>query len=205
MEVQLSRTAFGPGDSISCTCTLTGNPDWPAKVKKVRAEKLSLWVEQTVTYFTSGEVSQQKVKRIAETRFDFGGLKLLTRPLAQRLVCAFPREDQRDKDGLVKTTDTLLPKGAIFTTKSKLYEVAFAIHVRATFKGAKDIAATVPMVASHYSLADSKVILDNIESAVYEAAEIQLVSGLCGPPGIIRKGDNFGDGPAGKRNTVFIE
>lgn len=205
MEIQLPRTSYGPGDLISCHATLTGNPDWEARVKKVRAEKLIMWIEQIVTYRLQQDVPcQSRTKKIAETKWDFGGMKLIDKPLTQRLTLPFPSPDLRDKSGLVKTSDSLSTTGGYFTTQCKLYSVEYQVIIKATFKGAKDIICTTPIVASQYNLATSQVILENIESAVYEAAEIDVVSGLCGEAHIRRMADLTLESPERKR-TVIME
>lgn len=205
MEVQLPRTSYGPADPVSCHVSLTGNPDWEARVKKVRAEKLFMWIDQIVTYrLQQDSPSQTRTKKIAETKWDFGGMKLLEKPLSQRLTLPFPSPDLRDKAGLVKTSDSISSAGGLFTTKCKLYSVEFQVIIKATFKGAKDIICTTPIVVSQYSLATSRVILENIESAVYEAAEIDIVSGICGEPKVVKLTD-VGTGLGERKRTVIME
>lgn len=207
MEIQLPRTNYGPADPITCNVTLTGNPDWQSRVKKVRAEKLHMWIDQIVTYNLQADPSsssQSRTKKIAETRWDFGGMKLLEKPLTQRLSLPFPSPDVRDKAGLVKSSDSIQASGGYFSTKCKLYAVEYQVMIKATFKGAKDIVCTTPIVASQYNLATSQVILENIESAVYEAAEIDVVSGLCGEPRIVRM-DDLGSGLGERKRTVIME
>lgn len=211
MELSLPRTCYGPGDMVACTATLTGNPDWVAKVKKVRAEKLVLTIEQVVTYRLSpnggggAESTQTRTKKVAENRIDFGGLKLIEKPLTQRIAAPFPAPDlQRDKAGLVSTSDTLAPGSVSFSTVCKLYSVEFRVSVRATFKGAKDITATAPIVGSRYTLAEARVILENIEGAVYDSVDVDVVSGVCGKMQIVRKAD-IGPGMQDARRTVVME
>lgn len=205
MEVQLPRTSYGPTDRVACTVTLTGNPDWESRVKKVRAEKLSLSLEQIVTYRLQDSAPQTRTKKIAEFKFDFGGMKLIEKPLVQTLGVPFPSNEVRDKSGLVSSNDSVSASTGLFTTKCKLFSVEFQLTIKATFKGAKDIICTTPIIASQYNLANSKVILENIESAVYEFADVKLVSGLCGEPTIVRKSDVGFSGPGQKRATLIME
>lgn len=207
MEVQLPRTCYGPGDLVVCTATLTGNPDWQAKVKKVRAEKLNMWIDQIVTYrlsSTDRDATHSRVKKVAENKIDFGGLKLLDKPITQRVSVPFPKPDLRDKAGLVSSNDSLVPGRAAFSTTCELYSVEFQLNVRATFKGAKDILSSVPIVGSRYTLTEAKVILENIESAVLEAVEINVVTGLCGEAQVVRKED-IGPGMQARKRTVVME
>lgn len=217
MELQLPRTCYGPSDAIVCTVILTGNPDWAARVKKVRAEKLTMALEKVVTYHppsSSSLPSTTTIKKITDQRIDFGGLKLLESPITQRVTMMFPKPDTlvRDKSGLVLNANQMSPPSPNFTTKCRLYSVAFQISVKATFKGAKEIVCTTPIVASQYNLSESQNILENIESAVYESADTNVVAGISGVP-VINKHTPSGGHPgssviaglADRRRTIIME
>lgn len=207
MRVDIPKTCVGPADLFSATVTLSGNPDWLSKVKKVRVERITLALEQIVSYRIENVAEPfTKIKRIAETSVNVGGIKIIDKPYVQKISLAFPVKDQRDKSGFIDKSASILPKSAAFTTKCALYAVDFQATIRATFKGAKDMVAIQQLTASQYNQADSAVIMRNIEAAVYEYADLDLITGLCGPPQICRRSDNNGSiSPTGKRRTLIMD
>lgn len=174
-------------------------------------------LEKVVTYHppsSSSLPTHTTLKKITDQRIDFGGLKLLDAPITQRITMSFPKPETlvRDKSGLVHHANQMSPPSPNFTTKCRLYSVAFQITVKATFKGAKEIVSTTPIIASQYNLSESRIILENIENAVYEGADVDVVAGISGTPVIVKHSPNNGQqGPAAftgigdRRRTVIME
>lgn len=207
MKVDIPRTCVGPLDKFVVLVTLSGNPDWQSKVKKVRVDKIVVAIEQIVTYRVENSFEPfVKTKRVAETISNIGGIKIFEKPFSHQLAVTFPTKDQRDKSGFLDKQATILPSTALFTTKCALYSIDFQVSIRATFKGARDMTVVHPIIASQYSLKESESILANIESSVYEFADIELITGVCGEVVKQSNSDPQGfDNPIGRRRTLFME
>ncbi|ORY85699.1 hypothetical protein BCR37DRAFT_391461 [Protomyces lactucae-debilis] len=146
MQCMLPRTCVGPGDRLTTTVTLVGNPDWEAKVKKVRCKELLFTIEQVVRYQIDQVFEAFVVtKRLAESRRDLMGAKLAD--------CEGPLEVGITMPVTGRLNDKAIVPHATYTstTSGKLYSVSFQVVIRASFKGAKEITATHPIIVSQYT------------------------------------------------------
>lgn len=159
MSLTVARTCFGPGETVVVDVSLTGNPDWQEKSKKVRVDHISLTLERVVRCRVDGfQEPLERRKRVAKSRLDMSGDRLGA-AMQQRISCPLPdlSSESSEHEALSHTTDAFL------------YDVAFELRVKAALKGAKDLVATTPIVISAYTTTEADEILRSIEQAVYEA------------------------------------
>jgi hypothetical protein len=182
MHCKLHRTCVGPADRLTTSVTLKGNPDWEAKVKKVRCKEVLLAIEQCVSYQVDQIFEPFVVtKRLAESRRDLMGAKLAE--------CADPIEVGVTMPFTSRNSDkTIVPHVAYAsTTRGKLYSVSFQVVIRASFKGAKEITVVHPIIVSQYSIAAAEAMLENIEASVGVAHEQEIHAGALPGVQVLRK------------------
>ena len=206
MQVDLKRTCLGPEDLLPGVVTISGNPDWISKVKKVRIEKISMSIDQIVTYKVENSAEPYiKCKKISDRTINIGGIKIIDKPYVQHLAVLFPAKELKDKAGFLEKAAMISPSDSSFTTHCSLFSVEFEVVIKATLRGAKDVQVAHPITISQYNMKTSETIMQNIENAVYEHAHVEVYSGVAGAINIERKEDEGRFSPVNRRRTLIMD
>lgn len=131
MAISLPRWSYGPLDPVSVYIKIYPNPDWMSKAKKISVQKITISIEEEITYNHEGDVPLKKVNRIAKH----------TQPVNTRLPEAgyftnlgliFPSKEIRDSEGIIRKGKPGFPNYSCnsFTTTGSLYKIEFFLSIK---------------------------------------------------------------------------
>jgi hypothetical protein len=131
LGISLPKWSYGPLDPITVYIKLAPNPDWLNKAKKVTIQKITLAIEEEITYNPEGDEPTKKVNKIAK-HIQNVGAKLPEAGYVTNLGLVFPARDLRDSDGVVKRGKPEFPMYEVtsFTTTSTLYKIDFYLTIK---------------------------------------------------------------------------
>ncbi|EDN99326.1 hypothetical protein SS1G_02179 [Sclerotinia sclerotiorum 1980 UF-70] len=66
LRISLPRWSFGPSDPVDVFITLLPNPIWLKKATKVVIQKITIGIEEEITYNPEGDEPTKKINRIAK-------------------------------------------------------------------------------------------------------------------------------------------
>ncbi|KAL6855298.1 hypothetical protein ACO1O0_006438 [Amphichorda felina] len=132
LGINLPRWSYGPSDPITVYIKISPNPDWPGKSKRITIDKITLLIEEEITYNPEGDEPTKKVNKLSKqvqqvkTRLPEAGY-------ATNMGLCFPSKDLRDPDGIVKRGKSAFPMYEVqsFTTTSTLYKIEFYLNIKA--------------------------------------------------------------------------
>lgn len=213
LGITLPKWSYGPLDPITVYIKLAPNPDWLSKAKRVTIQKITLSIEEEITYNPEGDEPTKKVNKIAKHTQPIG-TKMPEAGYVTNLGLVFPSRDLRDPEGIVKRGKPAFPmyEVASFTTTSTLYKIEFFLSIKVCLSGVLTIdfflaapTRTDPSRQAHLSsarditLRQSIVIcpldqqackeeMDAIEEAAAEAALVDANSPSLPPRNIVYAG-----------------
>ena len=131
LGISLPRWSYGPLDPVSVTIKLSPNPDWLSKAKKVTIQKITIGIDEEITYNHEGDEPQKKVKTLAK-QSQTVGIKMPEQGYTTNLGLVFPAKDVRDSDGVIPRGKQAFPMYSVngFTTTGSLYKVEYALTVK---------------------------------------------------------------------------
>ena len=131
LGISLPRSSYGPLDPVSVYIKLSPNPDWMSKAKRVTIQKITIGIEEEITYNHEGDEPQQKVKTLAK-RTEVVGIKMPEAGYLTNLGLVFPAKDARDSDGILPRGKPAFPTYAVsgFTTTGSLYKIEYYLTVK---------------------------------------------------------------------------
>lgn len=131
LGISLPRGSYGPLDPISVYVRLSPNPDWLTKARKVTINKITIGIDEEITYNHEGDEPQRKVKTIIK-RTESVGAKLPDVGWAANLGLVFPAKDTRDADGILPRGKAAFPAYAVsgFTTTASLYKIEYYLTIK---------------------------------------------------------------------------
>jgi hypothetical protein len=131
LGISLPRWSYGPLDPVSVYIKLSPNPDWLNKAKKVTIQKITLAIEEEITYNPEGDEPTKKINRIIKNTWPITA-KLPEAGYFTNLGLVFPSKDNRDAEGIVKRGKPAFPMYAVnsFTTTATLYKIEFFLIVK---------------------------------------------------------------------------
>jgi hypothetical protein len=207
LGISLPKWSYGPLDPITVYIKLAPNPDWMAKAKKVTVEKLTLTIEEEITYNPEGDEPTKKVNKIGK-HVQAVKQKLPEAGYTTNLGCIFPAKDLRDAEGIIRRGKPGFPLYEVssFTTTSTLYKIEFFVCIKvrwtpscprfrpltnpsqANLSSARDITVRQPIVICPLDQQGCKEEMDAITEAAKEASHVD--PGKPPPrPTIIRSND----------------
>lgn len=133
LAMSLPRWSYGPLDPIAVYIKLTPNPDWMNKAKRVTIQKLTLTIEEEITFNPEGDEPTKKVNKIARHTQPVG-TKMPETGYMTHLGLVFPSRDLRDPEGIIKRGKPAFPMYQVtsFTTTSTLYKIDFFLCIKAS-------------------------------------------------------------------------
>ena len=131
LGISLPRWSYGPLDPVSVYIKLSPNPDWLSKAKKVTIQKITIGIDEEITYNHEGDEPQKKVKTIAK-QTQTVGVKMPDAGYFTNLGLVFPAKDLRDNDGVLPRGKQAFPMYAVggFTTTGSLYRIEYYLTVK---------------------------------------------------------------------------
>jgi hypothetical protein len=131
LGITLPKWSYGPLDPITVYLKLAPNPDWLNKAKRVTIQKITLSIEEEITYNPEGDEPTKKVNKIAKQTQQVG-TKLPEAGFVTNMGLVFPARDLRDPEGIVKRGKPAFPMYEVtsFTTASTLYKIEFFLSVK---------------------------------------------------------------------------
>lgn len=210
LGINLPRWSYGPSDPITVYIKLSPNPDMPSKAKRVSVDKITLSIEEEITYNPEGDEPTRKVNKLAK-QVQTVKAKLPEAGYATNMGLCFPSKDLRDPDGIVKRGKPALPMYEVtsFTTTSTLYKIEFYLNVKvrqppggtppsrstmltpfqATLSGARDVTIRQPIVICPLDQQGCKEEMDAIEQAAKDASYVDPNNPMLPARTIIRATD----------------
>lgn len=134
LGLTLPRLSYGPLDPINASITLSPNPNWPRKSKRVAIKSISIAIEEEIIYNHEGDEPQRKVKTIEKSTQNLG-VKLPDDGYFTNMALIFPSKEIRDSDGIIPRGKQGFPVYSVsaFTTTGSLYKIEYFIAVKVSF------------------------------------------------------------------------
>jgi hypothetical protein len=131
LAISLPRWSYGPLDPVSVYIKLSPNPDWMSKAKKVMIQKITIAIEEEITYNPEGDEPTKKVNRIAKNTSNIG-IKLPEAGFFTNLGLVFPAKELRGPDGVIPRGKPGFPMYQVnsFTTTGTLYKIEFFLIIK---------------------------------------------------------------------------
>jgi hypothetical protein len=132
LGISLPRWSYGPLDPVSVYIKLSPNPDWMSKAKKVTIQKITIGIEEEITYNPEGDEPTKKVNRIAK-HTQTVGVRMPEAGYFTNLGLVFPSKELRDPEGIIRRGKAAFPMYAVnsFTTIGTLYKIEFFLIIKA--------------------------------------------------------------------------
>jgi hypothetical protein len=131
LGINLPRWSYGPSDPITVYIKLSPNLDWLSKAKRVTIDKITLTVEEEITYNPEGDEPSKKINKISR-QVQVVKTKMPEAGYATNVGLVFPSKDLRDQEGVVKRGKPQFPTYEVtsFTTTSTLYKIEFYLVIK---------------------------------------------------------------------------
>lgn len=190
LGISLPRWSYGPLDPVSVYVKLSPNLNWLNKAKKVTINKITIAIEEEITYNHEGDEPQRKVKTLTK-RTEPVGVKLPESGYLTNLGLVFPVKDWRDSDGILPRNKAAFPMYAVsgFTTTATLYKIEYYLTVKAHLASARDIQIRQPIVVCPLDHAGCKEEMEAIEQAARDAVHINPENPMLPLPSVVRLHD----------------
>ncbi|KAI0133263.1 arrestin domain-containing protein [Hypoxylon sp. NC0597] len=173
LGISLPRWSYGPMDPITVYIKLAPNLDWMNKARKVTIQKLTLAIEEEITYNPEGDEPTKKINRLQKHTQNIG-VKLPEEGYMTNMGIIFPHKDLRDANGVIRRGQPAFPNYEVtsFTTTSTLYKIEFYLSIKAQLTSARDITLRQPIVICPLDHQACKEEMDAIEQAAKDASSI---------------------------------
>ena len=134
LGIALARWSYGPLDPVGVYISLQPNPLWIKKAVKVGIQKITIAIEEEITYNPEGDEPTRKVNRLVKKTHNVG-VKLPKEGWSTNLGLVFPGKENRDAEGVVRRGKPHFPMYEVgsFTTTGSLYKIEFFLIVKVTF------------------------------------------------------------------------
>lgn len=134
LGMSLPRWSYGPSDPITVYVRLAPNREWMSKAKKVTVDKITVSIEEEITFNPEGDEPTKKVNRL-EKRVHTVKAKLTEAGLTTNMGLVFPSRSIKDSEGIIRREKAGFPlyEVASFTTSSSLYRIEFFLCIKVCF------------------------------------------------------------------------
>ncbi|KAK4190213.1 hypothetical protein QBC35DRAFT_95941 [Podospora australis] len=186
LGISLPKWSYGPLDPITVYIKLAPNPDWLNKARRVTIQKITLAIEEEITFNPEGDEPTKKINKIAK-HTQAVGMKMPEAGYITNLGLVFPARDLRDPDGIIKRGKPGFPLYEVtsFTTTSTLYKIEFFLTIKAHMTSARDITLRQPIVICPMDQQACKEEMDAIEQAAKDASHVDPNNPQLAKPTII--------------------
>lgn len=144
LGISLPQWSYGPLDPIAVYIKISPNPDWMSKARKVTIQKITIAIDEVITYNPEGDEPTKKVNRI-QKHVQTVGLKLPENGYLTNLGMVFPSKDLRDSEGIMRRGKTAFPNYAVssFTTTGSLYKIEFFLTTKVRFTSLEFVSVNI--------------------------------------------------------------
>ncbi|KAK2682495.1 Arrestin C-terminal-like domain [Fusarium oxysporum f. sp. vasinfectum] len=190
LGINLPRWSYGPSDPITVYIKLSPNLDWLSKAKRVTIEKITLTVEEEITFNPEGDEPTKKINRISK-QVQPVKTKMPEAGYATNVGLTFPSKDLRDPEGVVRRGKPQFPLYEVtsFTTTSTLYKIEFYLVIKVNLSGARDVMIRQPIVICPLDQQACKEEMDAIEQAAKDASHVDPNNPMLPAPTVILAND----------------
>ncbi|TVY50512.1 Arrestin family protein 1 [Lachnellula cervina] len=190
LNTNLPRWSYGPLDPVSVYIEVRPNPDWLSKARKVLIQKITLGIEEEITYNPEGDEPTKKINRIVK-RQENVNMKLPDGGYVVNLGLVFPSKELRDAEGINRRGKPAFPSYQVhsFTTTGTLYKIEFFLTVKVHMSNAKDITLRQPIVVCAMDNQACKEEMDAIEQAAKDASLVDQNNPMLPACSIVRAND----------------
>ena len=131
LGISLPRWSYGPMDPITVYIQLSPNLDWMNKARKVSIQKITLTIEEEITYNPEGDEPTKKINRLHKQVQNVNA-KLPEAGYFTNMGVVFPHKDLRDSNGIIRRAPPAFPNYQVmsFTTSSTLYKIEFFLNIK---------------------------------------------------------------------------
>ncbi|KAK0386620.1 hypothetical protein NLU13_6455 [Sarocladium strictum] len=173
LGINLPRWSYGPNDPITVYIKLAPNPDWVSKAKRVTIDKITLQIEEEITFNPEGDEPTKKINKLSK-QVQTVKTKMPEAGYATNIGLVFPSKDLRDPDGIIKRGKPAFPLYEVtsFTTTSSLYKIDFYLNIKVQLSGARDVSLRQPIVICPLDQQGCKEEMDAIEQAAKDASHV---------------------------------
>ncbi|KAK1534381.1 arrestin [Colletotrichum costaricense] len=173
LGISVPKWSYGPLDPITVYIKLVPNPDWMKKALKVTIQKITVTIEEEITYNPEGDEPTKKVNKVAKNT-QLVNTKMPEAGYATNLGLVFPSKDLRDPDGIIRRGKPAFPLYEVtsFTTSSTLYKIEFYLTVKAQLGSTRDLTVRQPLVICPMDQQACKEEMDAIEQAAKDASHV---------------------------------
>jgi hypothetical protein len=150
LGISLPRWSYGPLDPVSVYIKLSPNLDHLKKATKVMIQKITMAIEEEITFNHEGDEPTKKVNRIAKQTTPIG-IRMPGTGYTTNLGLVFPSKENRDAEGIIRRGKPHFPMYGVnsFTTTGSLYKIEFFLIIKVT---PPLLQLADPMVAIHTML-----------------------------------------------------
>lgn len=190
LDTNLPRWSYGPLDPVSVYIKLSPNPDWMSKAKKVVVQKITLGIEEEITYNPEGDEPTKKINRLVKHTQQVN-CKLPEAGYVTNLGLVLPSKELRDAEGIIRRGKAAFPMISVnsFTTTATLYKIEFYLSVKVHMSNAKDITLRQPIVVCPMDSQACKEEMEAIEQAAKDASHVDQNNPMLPACTIIKAGD----------------
>ncbi|TFA99134.1 Arrestin family protein 1 [Trichoderma ghanense] len=173
LGINLPRWSYGPSDPITVYIKVSPAQGAWYKAKKVTIDKITLGIEEEITFNPEGDEPTKRVNKLAK-QVQVVKTKLPEAGYATNIGLIFPSKDLRDSEGITKRGKPAFPQYEVasFTTTSTLYKIEFYLNIKVQVSGARDLQIRQPIVICHLDQQGCKEEMDAIEIAAREASHV---------------------------------
>ncbi|KAL6411291.1 hypothetical protein AUP68_04995 [Ilyonectria robusta] len=173
LGINLPRWSYGPSDPITVYIKLSPNADWMSKAKRVTIDKITLTIEEEITFNPEGDEPTKKTNKISK-QVQVVKTKMPEAGYATNVGLCFPSKDLRDPDGIIKRGKPQFPLYEVtsFTTTSTLYKIEFYLNIKVQLSGARDVNLRQPIVICPLDQQGCKEEMDAIEQSAKDASHV---------------------------------
>ncbi|KAJ0336781.1 hypothetical protein COL922a_007548 [Colletotrichum nupharicola] len=173
LGISVPKWSYGPLDPITVYIKLVPNPDWMKKALKVTIQKITVAIEEEITYNPEGDEPSKKINKIAKNQ-QVVNTRMPEAGYATNLGLVFPSKDLRDPDGIIRRGKPAFPLYEVtsFTTSSTLYKIEFFLTVKAQLSSTRDLTVRQPLVICPMDQQACKEEMDAIEQAAKDASHV---------------------------------
>jgi hypothetical protein len=131
LGISLPRWSYGPMDPITVYIKIAPNLDWMSKARKVTIQKITLAIEEEITYNHEGDEPTKEINRLHK-HVQTVGTRLPEAGYVTNMGVIFPHKDLRDSQGVVRRGQPAFPNYEVtsFTTTSTLYKIEFFLTIK---------------------------------------------------------------------------
>ncbi|KAL2133260.1 hypothetical protein VTI74DRAFT_2683 [Chaetomium olivicolor] len=173
LGISLPRWSYGPMDPITVYIKVSPNPDYLNKAKRVTIQKVTMTLEEEITFNPEGDEPTKKVNKLGKQTQQVGS-KLPETGYITNMGLLVPGRDPRESDGMIKRGKPAFPLYCVnsFTTTSTLYKIEFYLSIKAHLTSARDITLRQPIVICPLDHKSCQEEMDAIEQAAKDAAHV---------------------------------